>query len=257
VLKRLKEFAAGVGNLGLANAVSYKVRKATTDRRPGVPFLLRSRYAAYPLSCRPRTSDVSVFHMIFVRREYACLDGLPGVRLVIDCGANVGYSAAYFLTRFPAARLVAVEPDPGNFAMLRHNLAPYGDRVTLVHSGVWSHRTGLVLSEEPFRDGREWSRQVREVRPGEAPDLQAVDLELLRRQAGGGRIDVLKIDVEGAEAEIFGADDLSWLDYVDHLVVELHDGRSREIFLRALAGRPFDLSRSFELTVCRRRAPAA
>ena len=78
------------------------------------PYLLRSRYAEFPLKCRPKTTDIRVFRQIYVSREYRCLDEVRDAGLIIDCGANVGYSSAYFLTRFPKSYLIAIEPDPGN-----------------------------------------------------------------------------------------------------------------------------------------------
>src|SRR6478752_5841128 len=137
------------------------------------PVRMRSRYAAHPVGGRVHTSDGKVFYQVFARLEYACVDQIKDVKLIIDCGANVGYSSAYFLSRFPDAKLIAVEPDSGNFQMLQRNLAPYGDRVRLVKSGVWSHSCGLVISEEKFGDGREWAIQVREAREGETPQMTA------------------------------------------------------------------------------------
>jgi len=68
---------------------------------------------------RRGTSDLSAFNQIFVQREYACLDDLVGVDLIVDCGAYVGYSSAYFLTQFPNSNIVAIEPDPENFSLLK------------------------------------------------------------------------------------------------------------------------------------------
>ena len=116
---------------------------------------------------RSGTSDLDVFSQIFLHREYRCLDALGDVDTVIDCGANVGYASIYFLSRFPNSIVVAVEPDPGNFAALQANLVPYGSRARAVHSGVWSESVGLVMNDVEYRDGREWARQVRPARAGE------------------------------------------------------------------------------------------
>ncbi len=61
-----------------------------------------------------------------------------------------------------------------------------------------------------------------------------------------------KGDVEGAEAVIFGAANLPWLEHVENMVIELHGQHCREVFQRAIPGRPFNISRSCELTVCRK-----
>jgi FkbM family methyltransferase len=218
---------------------------------------LTSELARHPLRCRPETSDRDVFDQVFVEREYRGLDDLEGVDLIVDCGANVGYSAAYLLSRFPAARLTAIEPDPESFEVLRLNLAPYGDRVRAVRSAVWSRPARLTLAESPFRDGRAWARQVRECRPDEGPGFAAVDVGGLLEESGRERISILKVDVEGAEGVIFGANYERWIDRVDTIAIEIHDdsifGDCSGIFARAIAGRGFALSTHADITVCKRR----
>jgi FkbM family methyltransferase len=229
------------------------------ERNWGLPkeFQLYSRHARHPLWCRGGTSDLEVFRQIFLEREYSCLDEARGVDLVIDCGANVGYSSAYFLTRFPGCRVIAVEPDAGNFAACRKNLAPYGDRVRVVRSGIWSQPTGLKISEIPYRDGREWAVQVRPTRDGETPDMQAIDIGTLLAESGRRRISILKIDIEAAERFVFAENYRHWLDAADNLVIELHDEECAAVFFRAIRGLPLRVWQCGELTVCRREQLAA
>jgi FkbM family methyltransferase len=204
---------------------------------------------------RRRSTDINVFNQIFVGREYECLDEMDNVRLVIDCGANVGFSSVYFLSRHPRCEVIAIEPDAGNFEMLQRNLAPYADRVKLIRAGVWSHTTQLVMAENEYRGGREWSRQVRLCRPDEKADFEAVDIGSLLDGSGYQWISILKIDVEGTEAVIFRENYESWMERTDTIVIELHDdsmfGKGSEVFHSAIEGRDFKISKSGELTVCR------
>ncbi|MDG3007513.1 FkbM family methyltransferase [Paludisphaera mucosa] len=219
----------------------------------GAPRKFRVPKAEHPIYCRPRTSDPGVLHQIFIDEEYRCLDQVQGSGLILDLGANVGHSASYLLTRFPEAELIAVEPDPGNFQMVRRTLAPYGSRARAIHSAVWSQSCGLVMSAAGQGLGREWSRKVRPADEGETPEMQAVDVLSLLEGSGHDRIFLLKVDVEGAEEEVFGPTAAAWIDRVDNIVIELH-GRERErIFHEAIAGRDFEVSTCDELTVCRRR----
>ena len=221
---------------------------------------LRARRCAHPLYARPGSTDAYVFRQIFIEREYSCIDDLDDVRLVVDCGANVGYSSAYFLSRYPDAEVIAVEPDAGNYAMLQLNTAPYGDRISSRLAGVWSHAGTLAIRDGSFRKGREWTRQVREAQAGEANGIPAVDVGTLLRESGHERISILKIDIEGAEAVVFSAGCEDWLAKVDTLVIELHDdtsfGDCSRVFAQAISGQDFAVSRAGELTVCRRTQPA-
>ena len=218
---------------------------------------VKPRHAAHRLAYRVGSSDLDVLRQIFIDREYAPLCDLQHVGLVVDCGANVGYSSAFFLSTFPSCRVVAIEPDPGNFAMLERNLRAFGDRVALVRGGIWSCSLPLKISHTRYRDGREWTVQVRPCSETEEPDLQGIGMESLASRFAGERISLLKMDVEGAEAIVF-AGDVDWLDRVDAIAIELHDdsvfGTASDVFHAAIRGRGFHVSRSGELTMCRRSA---
>lgn len=248
-----RPFAELAAALGAAHAIRYWLRWKWNRIRPQPkPYRLSSKAATYPLWCRPDTSDRDVFNQVFIAREYTCLDHVAEPGLILDCGANVGYTAAFLLTRFPRATVIAIEPDPGNIAMLRRNLSPFGPRAQIVPSAVWPRRVGLVPSETPFGDGREWARRVREAHPGETPAMTGVDVGSVLEESGFDRISILKVDIEGAESLLFGGP-VPWLDLVDHLAIELHDEESVRIFTAAIGSRPFEVSRSGELTVCHRR----
>ena len=80
--------------------------------------MIKPRGTAHPVRMRSgRSSDLSVFWQIFVNREYAVLNDVHSTRLIIDLGANVGISSAYLLNQFPSAKVIAVEPDPGNYEL--------------------------------------------------------------------------------------------------------------------------------------------
>ena len=126
---RLARYRGAISTLGLSHWLGFQVRRIPTRVFSGrSPFKITSKFFRHPLYARPRTSDLQIFNAIFAEGEYRNLDDLQGIRLVIDCGANVGYSSAYFLSRFPECVVIAVEADPENFEMLRRNLAPYGER---------------------------------------------------------------------------------------------------------------------------------
>lgn len=235
-------------------AVVFVAQKLRARRSSARAYRLLSRDARHPLWCRADSTDELVFDQIFIEREYSCLADLRDVDLIIDCGANVGYSSAYLLTRFPASRVIAVEPNPETFRALERNLQPYGGRVTAIRSGVWSHPADLTIESAPYRGGGAWATQVRECRPGEAAEMHAVDIPTLLRGSGRDRISLLKMDIEGAEAVVFGHGCDEWLPLVDNIVIELHDdssfGEATPVFMDAIARRGFAVGRSGELTVC-------
>jgi FkbM family methyltransferase len=205
----------------------------------------------FPIRARYGSSDLDVFEQIFVQEEHRPLRDVREARLIVDCGAYVGYSGMYLLDAFPDAHLIAVEPDEGNFALLDRNLGCYGERVSLIHSAIWPSKTRLVVSRGEYRDGREWANQVRESLAGEEPSVDAIDIETLLADYPSRSIDILKIDIEGAEAILFASNCESWLDRVRNIAIELHGPECETAFFERMSRYEYELSRSGELTICR------
>jgi len=257
--RRLRALSATYRFLGLRGAVLFwsQLHGLPYGRSAG-SYTLRAKDSTYPVACRAGSSDGDAFRSVFVAQAYACIDTTEDVRLIIDCGANVGYASAYLLTRHPQAEVLAVEPDASNYAALQLNMAPYGDRIKAVRAAVWSHPGTLAIEESSYRDGREWSKQVREARPGEPDGLPAVTVAGLLAESGHERISILKVDIEGAEAVVFAEGYEAWLPQVDNLLIELHDdsafGDCTSIFEHAITDQEFTVSQVGNLTICRRSA---
>ncbi|MES2460800.1 MAG: FkbM family methyltransferase [Armatimonadota bacterium] len=252
VVRRLK----AIQNVGIASAVQYWLARR---RRPN-PNLgngngyetvtLTPRNARFPLYARIGSSDIEVYRQIFTEREYECIDDIKDVRRIIDCGANVGYASAYFLSRHPDASVIAIEPDMDNFALLQKNLASYGDRVHMIHAGVWSHDTDLSLRRTG--EGNEWSISVEESGPNEHPDIRAIGLTEVFNRAGTDDIDILKIDIEGSEKIVFSQNYELWLPRTRNIVMELHGLECEVAVDLALKNRPHHkVHPNEELTVYR------
>lgn len=251
MMERFQNYWLLISSLGFWQFLFYKLQLLRVRLlRIDHPISLFSKQAAFPLQFRPGTSDHAVFFQIFVHQEYRCLDHAHDVKLIIDCGANIGYTSAYLLSRFPKASLIAVEPDPENFAMLERNLVRFAGRYRALRSAVWSHGTKLVVSGK--ERGGEWSRSVKLADGDESPNFVATAIGTLFEESGCPRISILKIDIEGAEKAVFSSNYESWLPKVDNLAIELHGRECASIFEKAIASQNFAVSQCGELTVCTR-----
>jgi FkbM family methyltransferase len=252
----LRQIALWRESAGLSAALQWEaLRLAVKLGRPEpAVWSVRPRQAIYPLQARLHgSSDMEVFDQIFIFQEYSCMLDLREPAFVLDLGANIGFSSAYFLSAFPKARIMAVEPDDRNIAVCKTNLSPYGDRALVLHGAVWSKPATLRLSKGSFGDGREWATQVTELSQNEQTSMgvQAWSVESLIDMSGFSSVDLLKVDIERAELSVFGESAGSWLHRVRNICIELHGKDCEEVFFAALKDFEYELTHSGELTICR------
>jgi len=173
--------------------------------------------AARSISLRPGTSDFSCFRQIFMDGDYELeLPQRPDV--IVDVGANIGLASVFFTKRYYPSRIIALEPDPSNFEMLQLNTKDI-PTVSCYNQALWKHTGHLSLVHGNYD---KWGVQVRE----DARDkgtVEAIDMTTLMQQHKLDHIDLLKIDIEGAEFEVLSTDCSGWLPKVKVLVIELHD----------------------------------
>jgi FkbM family methyltransferase len=193
-----------------------------TDFRT-VAFTVKVPEIASKLTIRPRTSDRYVFEQIFLDDDYALHADLHP-RFIVDAGANVGYASIYFANRYPNAEIVAIEPDATNFRILCENVKGY-PKVRPWRAGLWN-KHGTLLVDNSLSS---WGCTVSEVQPYDKVDdnnaccIEAITVDDVLLRSGHERIDILKLDIEGAEREVFSDSCHSWLSLTTVLILELHD----------------------------------
>lgn len=179
----------------------------------------------YEVSLRLDDSDVAAFRQVFSVREYDAASLPDHADYIVDLGANIGLASVFFGTRYPQARLVAVEPDGGNFALLQANIRALGTRAAAVRAAIWKENGEINLkTREP--DGarlHSWGIQVTEEHSESSESVRAVQLDSLMAESALPMIDILKVDIEGAELELFTSKPQRWLPRVRYLLIETHD----------------------------------
>jgi FkbM family methyltransferase len=170
------------------------------------------------LIIRKGTSDWEVFKAIFARRELNLPVKLEP-KLIIDAGAYTGLSTLYFASKYPLAKVIAVEPEQSNFdILLRHTQEI--SRIKCIKAGLWNHNAFLKVVD---RGLDKWGFGVREASADEEYDVQAVTIKHLLKESNLDKIDILKLDIEGSEKQIFLEGYEEWLPKVDVIIIELHD----------------------------------
>lgn len=134
---------------------------------------------------------------------------------ILDCGANIGLGVLFWLNHFPSVSITAFEPDPTVFACLKRNVETWNQpAVNLVNAAV-GKQSGTLLFQP---DGADSGRLVAD----EATSTKCVEVPVVRLTDYLDQpIDLLKIDIEGAEADLL-TDIKDHLHLVERVFVELH-----------------------------------
>ena len=144
-------------------------------------------------------------------------------KLIIDCGGNIGCSAVYFANVYKDAQIYCVEPARDNFKLLKYNTSFY-ENIHAINSALWNKETYIKL--KAFENNLGW--MAYETNSKDIAALKTITISKILKESGFDKIDLLKIDIEGAEKEVFGADNVDeWLSRVNVLVIELHDRMKR------------------------------
>lgn len=168
---------------------------------------------------RKMDSDLPIFYQVFAELQYDISYFLKyKPQTIIDCGANVGYASLYFKTLFPEAQIVAVEPQGNNFAQLNKNVSGYNN-IKTINAAIWHRDAEISIKNEGQMSA---GFEMQEATQGGAL-LKGVTIDDIAAAEKFGTIDILKIDIEGSEFELFANNPHSWLSKTRCLIIELHD----------------------------------
>lgn len=226
---KFKKFIKGLARSGdLRFAMDFAEKGGSSTVRSiawrGMDFFYRSN-----------TSDVHVAYECFLhgkRNAYASGNLPPAaeVKTVVDVGANVGASILFWRDRYPAAKIYGFEPEPGNFELLKRNTEPLRD--VFVYNEALGNATGKVKFVHSPGAGNEggWSIYQRVAQGGEREVvLPIVRGEEKMKALGIDRIDVLKVDTEGAERVVITGLGPQLLANTRYICGELHGERDFDL----------------------------
>ena len=209
---------AALRALQTTDPVRFFAREALQRRGTARYQLRRAPNVAVVL--RHATPDVETFDQVFLQESVAepppvreRLEALRRPPRILDLGANVGVSAAWFAARWPGAHIVCVEPDPANVAVLELAVAASPVRWRLVPAAA-----AFTAGELRFRAGRYAVSRAADPAEADAISVPAIDaLALIEEE----RCDLVKLDIEGGEWAILADPRLAELPIVA-LALEFH-----------------------------------
>lgn len=218
---------------GLKLYIQFKILKSGKVSIPGLQ---------HPLFLRFNAADNTTFREIFFREEYAVqLPSTLQPEVIIDAGANIGFTTLFFIRKYPGVKIVSLEPDAGNFEYLKKNTAQYPS-IKPIQAALWDKNGFIEIIDKGYG---ERGFMVEERSTPSKPAVPSVTLTSLIQENKITSIDILKIDIEGSEKEVFSKDSEKWIPITKCLIIELHDrmkqGCSKAVF-NALSPYNFECS---------------
>jgi FkbM family methyltransferase len=197
----------------------------------------------HPIYLRPGSADAKTAINNVIRQEYGQFDLPPSPRWMIDAGAYIGDTAAYFLSRFPSLKVIALEPNEENHDLASRNLLPYGERAILLKKGLSSSSQSACFAG----DGTGGAIA------SEGKKIECISLAELLDKYSIPQLDILKMDIEGAEAAIFESHPESWLPRVDLIILEIHGPQIEVLVSKVLLESGFAMRQYRSVWYCRRK----
>jgi FkbM family methyltransferase len=210
-LKLLFRYLINMGILrGALTFFQLEFLKRNQLQIKGIPF---------PVKLRPNSSDVKVFHEVFLYNSFEF--PVKNINIIIDAGANIGLSSLSFIKKFVNSKIIAVEPEKSNYDLLKSNSEHYHSIIPL-QAGLWNKDTTLKIND--YNENK-WAFEVTECMPGETGSFPGISISSLMEKFGLEYIDLLKLDIEGSEKEIFADNFDYWIRRTKNIILELHDWR--------------------------------
>ena len=205
-------------------------------RQKRTSSLGRIRWQDRDVYYRPGTTDPLVLQQILLKKgrkaEYYLPPRFqPGI--ILDIGSNIGAAILYFHDCYPNARIIGFEPHPDTFAVLQKNVG-HLPHVTVLNCGLGASNAQVTVPGESVNFGA-FSTKGRS-RP-QAEGRDKVECEVRRlddvlRELEIHTVDLIKIDCEGAEADVITALSPQVLEQCQWIVGELHDTSAFTVLAR-------------------------
>jgi FkbM family methyltransferase len=211
-------------HLGFVKAISFysKIKRGKLSN-------LKTGNLAYPFSLRNNPFDYATFEEVILNETYNIpLSFEP--KYIIDGGGNIGLTACFFASKYPCSTIISVEPDTENYNLLQQNCKPYAN-IHALQCGIWKRNAHLKIENNNAGNN---AFTVTETNDDSAGAIKALSVLSVMEQFNLPQIDVLKLDIEGSEKEVFEENFEKWLPLTKVLIIELHDemkkGCSRAVF---------------------------
>lgn len=201
----------------LINSKRYKHKKRkgkiTTADLGAESYQLKISNQVHTIKMRTFKGDISIFNEIFWKKSYEIPHNwVAEPKVILDLGAHIGFTSLYFAERYPEAKIFALEASKQNFNLLENNVRNFKN-ITAIHGAAYT-QDGFILFDE---SGLSFNNKISD----KGDQVKAISINSLVENHGINQVDLMKIDIEGAE-ELLLKENTTWLEKTSVIVIELH-----------------------------------
>lgn len=167
---------------------------------------------------RKKTKDFETFKEIFNQNIYNIKLPITPYSIV-DAGANIGFASLFFKMKFPESEIIALEIEESNVAMIEKNTRNLTN-FSIEKKALYNTKSFFKI-ENPYDATNSFI--VTEVKETDVYNVKSITLDEILFEKKWESIDLLKIDIEGAERKLFESDYQDWLPKTKIIMIETHD----------------------------------
>lgn len=178
----------------------------------------------FTIRCRNRI-DRNVIDYVFFKQYHQNQDQLINSSpVILDLGSNIGLTIADYKIKYPESKVYGYEMDKENFDLAIKNTSNFNN-VKLFNKAVWKNKGTIRYDNNNVPDAytinNNYSNKGIEVECISIPDI-LIDNNI-------HYVDILKMDIEGAELEIIYNHNNSWLSKIKTINIEFHNQTDEEM----------------------------
>ena len=216
ISKGFSRYLISINNLGLVNTIKiiitrlfpgYKIQKINTKKFGSIYW-------------RPKFDFGVMTHFFTPQIDFDTKNDKPNI--IFDIGANIGIETFRFRKLFPFSKIISIEANKENFNILKKNLDQDKNVVTL-NLGIWNEKTKLKLKKSNKNSSQSFSYEKLDSNEKGEEFIDADTIQGVIDKFSISEIDILKIDVEGAENFIFDNSCDFWISKVKTIIAECPD----------------------------------
>lgn len=164
--------------------------------------------------------DWVISHFYTPQIEIYSPSGVINVKNIIDLGANIGTESLRLSRMYPNAKIVSVEAEKRNFESLKKNTSD-NHSIEIIHGAIWGKESKLRLNSSSLQNSQSW--YLEEAKSNENFDMIGLPFNKILQNFKFDSVDILKVDIEGAEKELFSKECSQWIHKIKCMIIECPD----------------------------------